>query len=57
MRTSDPGELRILLENRKQNSIITWKHVNKSRLYDFSSLKGRNDPDFNVEKLLSFVAA
>ena len=57
MRTIDPDELKILLENIKQSSIITWKHVNMFGLYDFSSLKSRNDPNFDVEKLLSFVAA
>ena len=50
MCTVDPGERKKLLENIKQGSIITWQHVNMFGLYDFSILKSKNDPDFDVEK-------
>ena len=57
MRTVDPDKRKSLIEDIKQSSIITWRHINMFGLYDFRAEIADNDPEFDVEKLLAFRAA
>ena len=57
MRTVDPDKRKALIEDIKQSSIITWRHINMFGLYDFRAETADNDPEFDVEQLLAFRAA
>ena len=57
MRADTEQKKEELMKNIKELSIISWQHINMFGLYDFNSLKAENDPEFDIEEILSFQAA
>ena len=43
-----------LINNIKEISIISWQHINMFGIYNFSSLKSRNDSEFTIDEILSY---
>lgn len=56
MRSDKLEEKEKLINNIREMSIISWQHINMFGIYDFSSLKSKNDPEFAIDEILSYKA-
>ena len=56
MRSDTLEEKEKLINNIREMSIISWQHINMFGIYDFSSLKSKNDPEFAINEILSYKA-
>ena len=54
---SDKEAQRVLLENLKSASILTWQHVNMHGTYDFSNLVAANNNAYSIDDIIHFKVA
>ena len=57
MNESDEEKRKQIIEDIKESSILTWKHVNMLGIYDFSRLSISNDQTINAREILEYNAA
>jgi len=57
MNESDEEKRKQIIEDIKESSILSWKHVNMLGIYDFSRLSISNDQTINAREILEYNAA
>ncbi|MEY8768804.1 Tn3 family transposase [Francisella philomiragia] len=58
MNEPNAKKMQQIIEDIKESSILTWKHVNMLGIYDFSRLNNiSNDENISVQEILEYEAA